>query len=148
MSKRFSLFFTSLVILLSNYSCATNTTLNNPLLNDDLSQSLSTPKKETPITRVIMDNPPFINQGSELSGLAVMADGKIVKYQTIKNAGSTATATTIVYQSKWVKIESHPTTSNEAETILKLVGQGGFSKEYKTLKDRYTEAGLIDSKGK
>jgi hypothetical protein len=130
-------------ILLSAFTFGCSSNVNNVIVSE-LSQ-INTVKKEAPITVLVkLDVPPFISTpAGELSGIAVMDDGKIVKYQTVKTARG-VTATTTTYASKWVKIESHPTTENEAQTILKLAGQGGFSKEYKTLKDRYTEAGIID----
>lgn len=119
---------------------------NSPvmLLPDSPSQINSVPKEDTITIKVKLDTPAFISESTgELSGVALMDDGKIFKYQTIKVGTSSVKVTTIVYESKWVKLESHPTTASEAETILKLVRQGGFSKEYKTLSDRYSEAGLV-----
>ncbi len=130
----------AVVVFLTAFGCSSN--VNNFI--PDVNQ-INTLKKESPITILIkLDNPPFVTSSTgELSGFSVMDDGKIVKYQTIKTA-KVVTAKTTIYASKWVVLESHATTENEAQTILKLAGQGGFSKEYKILKDRYTEAGLID----
>ncbi|MFN8578946.1 MAG: hypothetical protein U0354_19130 [Candidatus Sericytochromatia bacterium] len=106
----------------------------------DIPQVNSSAKKDKDITtRARLDAPPFISQGNEFSAIALMDDGKIIKYQTFK---ASKAPTTIVYQSKWVVLESHPTTANEANTILKLTSQNGYSKEYKILKDIYDDAGL------
>lgn len=100
-------------------------------------------------TRVKLDTPPFITQQKqELSSVAMMDDGKIYKYQTIKTDQGKVTATTFVYMKKWEVLESHPTTVVEAETILKLVRQGGHVKEYQALNERYETIGLVGLKKK
>jgi hypothetical protein len=145
MSKKFLLIFTAVVITGINSGCSNK--LNNTFFDPGLTQVNSAPKDPDPITVLVtLDMPPFISQqAAELSGIALMDDGKIIKYQTLKTANS-FTATTTVYISKWVKLESHPTTTPEAQTILKLASQGGFAKEFKTLKERYEAIGIIDLK--
>lgn len=105
-------------------------------------QQPATDTQAASITRARLDNPPFISQGAEFSAIAMMDDGKIIKYQTFKPA---KTPTTIVYQSKWNVLESHPTTTTEATTILKLLSQNGYSKEYATMSERYDAADLTRS---
>ena len=100
-------------------------------------------------TRVKLDTPPFVTQQKqELSSVAMMDDGKIYKYQTIKTDQGKVTANTFVYMKKWDVLESHPTTVVEAETILKLVRQGGHVKEYQALNERYETIGLVGLKKK
>jgi hypothetical protein len=110
----------------------------NNIVMPDIPQVDASAKKEV-TTKAKLDTPPFISQSSDFSAVALMDDGKIIKYQTFKSGKA---PTTTVYQSKWVVIESHPTTANEANTILKLTSQNGYSKEYKALKDAYDNAGL------
>lgn len=145
MSKKLLFVFTAVVLTGITYGCSSK--LNNTFLDPVFVQVDSLPLKPEPITvQVTLDIPSFISQqATELSGIALMDDGKIIKYQTLKN-GDSYTATTTVYVSKWVKLESHPTISTEAQTILKLASQGGFVKEYKTLRERYEAIGLIDLK--
>jgi hypothetical protein len=142
MSKKLPLLFTVAAIAGITNGCSR---LDNSSFSPDFPQIYSAPQNEDPITiQVKLDAPPFLSeQPSELSGIALMDDGKIVKYQTLK-AGSSFTATTTIYESKWVKLESHSTTGAEAQTILKLASQGGFAKEFRTLRDRYSIIGLID----
>lgn len=109
----------------------------NNLVLPEIEQINSSAKKDITILAKL-DTPPFISQGSELSAIAMMDDGKIIKYQTVKGKSPT----TIVYQSKWNVLESHATNASEANTILKLVSQNGFAKEYKALKEQYDNAGL------
>src|SRR5687767_1223046 len=115
MSKKYLLIFTAVIMTGLTIGCSNK--VNNINFVPDYTQLNSTPKKQGPITiQVKLDTPPFVSaQANELSGIALMDDGKIIKYQTLKT-GTTFTATTIVYESKWVKIESHPTTGSEAQT--------------------------------
>ena len=115
-------------------ACSQNSNLIIPQIN----QVQSSAKKDV-TTRAKLDSPPFITQGAEFSAIALMDDGKIIKYQTFKSGKA---PTTIVYQSKWNILESHQTTVNEANTILKLLSQNGHAKEFKTLQERYEESGL------
>src|SRR5689334_3565443 len=141
MSKKLPLVVTVAAMAGFSHGCSK---LDNTYFSPEISQIYSAPQQEEPITiQVKLDMPPFISeQPQELSGIALLDDGKIIKYQTLKN-GSSFMATTTVYESKWVKIESHATTSAEAQTILKLASQGGFAKEFRTLRDRYSAIGLI-----
>jgi hypothetical protein len=143
MSKKYLLVFIALVMSGTANSCSKR--VNNNSFVPDNSQVLSATAAEEPITiQVALDTPPFITaQTGELSGVALLDDGKIIKYQTLK-IGATYAATTIVYEKKWVILESHKTTSTEAQTILKLASQGGYAKEFKAMRDRYAEIGLID----
>lgn len=134
------------VVAVGIVSCSSN---NN--------QTVLLPLEETNIqnttkditTRVKLDTPPFVTQQKqELSSVAMMDDGKIYKYQTIKTDQGKVTATTFVYMKKWDVLESHPTTVVEAETILKLVRQGGHVKEYQALNERYEAIGLVGLKKK
>lgn len=126
-----------LVTLISTYISACNKAETTLVLPDPV--QINSNNTSAPSTRAKLDSTPFITQGTELSAIAVMDDGKIIKYQTFSTAKA---PTTIIYQSKWSVLESHATTSNEATTILKLVSQNGFSKEYSTLSQRYDSAGL------
>ncbi len=120
---------------LSLNACSQNSNVIIPEIN-----KVDASAKKDVTTLATLDNPPFINQGVEFSAIATMSDGKIIKYQTFK-AGKVPT--TIVYQSKWIVIESHQTTGTEANTILKLLSQNGYAKEYKTLQERYESSGLV-----
>jgi len=99
---------------------------------------------EKPVTiKVSLDSPPFVSGvNGELSGVAKSDDGKLVKYSTFNNGGKLS-AITVTFSAKWVVIESHATTSAEADTILKLARQGGYAKEYKELSERYSTLGLL-----
>ncbi len=134
------------LVSIFSFSCSN---LNNQVLNDPiiLDNSSNVSSKEAPfVTKIKLDPVPFISQqANELSAIALNDDGRIYKYQTLKS-GAGFQATTFLYQNKWSLIESHPTTALEAQTILRLASQGGFAKEFKTLKDRYEQIGLVDSK--
>ena len=116
-------------------ACSQNTNYVFP----EVEQAQSAAKDEITI-KARLDNPPFITQGNEFSAVAVMDDGKIIKYQTFK-AGKAPT--TIVYQNKWTVLESHQTTASEANTILKLLSQNGNAKEFKAIQEKYEAAGLL-----
>lgn len=109
------------------------------IIMPDIPQDANTSAKKQVTIMAKLDTPAFVAQGSELSAVALMDDGKIIKYQTFKSGKA---PTTIVYKSKWVVLESHNTTANEANTILKLVSQNGYAKEYRDLKEVYENAGL------
>lgn len=128
------------VLLSMSFLYLTSCSEQSNIVMPDVPQVNSSTKKDKDITiQAKLDAPPFISQGNEFSAIALMDDGKIIKYQTFKTGKA---PTTIVYQSKWVVLESHPTTANEANTILKLTSQNGYAKEYKILKDIYDNAGL------
>lgn len=133
MKKLFAIVFTTLIS--SNISACNNS--QNTMILPEIVQTQSNNQDIT--TRAKLDNPPIIAQGAELSVVALMDDGKIIKYQTVKSGKA---PTTIVYQSKWTVLDTHPTTSSEANTILKLLSQNGYAKEYATMSQRYDEAGL------
>lgn len=116
-------------------ACSQNTNYVFP----EVEQAQSSAKKEI-TTKARLDTPPFIAQGNEFSVVAIMDDGKIIKYQTFKAGKPPAT---IVYQSKWNILESHQTTASEANTILKLLSQNGSVKEFKSMQEKYEEAGLL-----
>lgn len=126
--------FLSLSFLYLN-SCSQQSNIIMP----DIPQDINSSAKKDITINAKLDTPAFINQGSEISAVALMDDGKIIKYQTFKNGKS---PTTVVYRSKWVILESHNTTANEANTILKLLKQNGFAREYAEFKKSYEDVGL------
>jgi hypothetical protein len=100
-------------------------------------------KKDNINQKIVLDNPAFYNSGTELSVFAVLDDKKIIKYQT-KKSGSSVMAITTIYKSKWVELEVRNTTAMDADTVLKLVRQGGYAKEYAILYERYSILGLVN----
>ncbi|MFN8674653.1 MAG: hypothetical protein U0457_21545 [Candidatus Sericytochromatia bacterium] len=149
MKKLYSLL---LVSLFTTVLGACNTQQNN-LPDLKIDQSVINSKTPDIITNqddihilIKLDSTPFLSQATgELSAVALNDDGRIYKYQTIKN-GNTVQATTFLYKTKWNLLESHPTTALEAQTILRLVSQGGFAKEYKEIQARYEQLDLVGLK--
>jgi hypothetical protein len=122
------------------FSCSSQQQVLQPIENVE-----SLAKKDDISIKVELDNPPFLSQQkNEISGIARMSDGKLIRYQTLKDDKGKVTATTIVYRTKWEIQETHSSTPTEANTILKLSSQGGHFKEYKELKARYESLGLVD----
>lgn len=134
----FTFVFASLSLMM--FSCSSQQQVLQPL---ESVESLS--KKDDITIKVELDTPPFLSQQkNEISGVAKMSDGKLIKYQTLKDDKGKVTAATIVYWKKWEILETHNTNPTEASTILKLSSQGGHFKEYKELKLRYEALGLVD----
>lgn len=122
------------------FSCSSQQQVLQPIENVE-----SLAKKDDISIKVELDTPPFLSQQkNEISGIARMSDGKLIRYQTLKDDKGKVTANTIVYWKKWDIQETHNTTPTEANTILKLSSQGGHFKEYKELKERYESLGLVD----
>jgi hypothetical protein len=133
----------ALILILSSFiltSCSTSN-INNQF--DNFLQVNNNTKKDNITQKIVLDNPAFQSSGTELSVFAILDDKKIVKYQT-KKSGASVMAITTVYKSKWVELEVRNTTAMDADTVLKLVRQGGYSKEYSILYERYSILGLVN----
>lgn len=132
----------TLILLLSSF-ILTSCNASNINQFDDLLQVNNNTKKDDVTPKIVLDNPAFQNSGAELSVFAILDDKKIVRYQTRKS-GASVMAVTTVYKSKWVELEVRNTTAMDADTVLKLVRQGGYSKEYSALYERYSILGLVN----